>query len=369
MNYIITGKNYTSPLIKSFAGQNGYKVLTEEELIKSDITFTDQDKIYCPDETTVPHLQPRMIPQRWHKLETVKNKFRCREILRPLYPDFYFREVSINELENITLPQGKKFIIKPQKGFFGVGIREIDANSDLKKLAEEIRQEIAANIQTFSPEVFTASDFIIEEFVQGEEYSFDLYYNDQGQPVFTNMCHHPQAKDPAYFHVLYYTSAQIYERFYQQVHEIFTEFNRNLGLQNMPVHAEFKEQDGRLVPIEFNVPRFGGFGLADLPYYAFGENPFLHFFQGTSPAWPEIFSARKDKYYGWVLCYNGKNIDTSKYKPDYDKVKQDLGKVLFFDTLDYKNNPVFAVAYVELSSQAEIDKILSLDFDKYFVRG
>jgi ATP-grasp domain len=46
-----------------------------------------------------------------------------------------------------------------------------------------------------------------------------------------------------------------------------------------PIHAELKLMKGELFPIEFNPMRFGGLGLGDLSYYAFGINPYKYYFE------------------------------------------------------------------------------------------
>lgn len=365
MNYIITGKAFTSPLIKKLSENSNYRVISEEELKNSSILFSEEDKIYCPEETSVPFLEKGMKLDRWEKLQLIKNKHQCRILLKNLYPDFYFKTLSLENLANEVLPPAKKFIIKPQKGFFGVGVREIKSDSDLKKVAQDIKNEILKHIKIFSKDVFTSNDFIIEEYVNGEEYSFDIFYNEQGQVVLTSFCKHPLPKHIEYFHLLYYTGKQIYEKFYNQVIEIFTEFNKTLNLKNIPIHSEFKEQNGKLVPIEFNVPRFGGFGLADLPYYAYGENPYQNFFESKSPDWNKIFKTN-NKNYGWVLCYNGNNLDLDKFEPDYDKLQKQIGNVLQLHKLNYKTNPAFALVFVEFDNKNQIEKTLEIDFKDFF---
>ncbi len=366
MNYIITGKNFTSPLINKFKEKADFNVFSEGELNNSKLFFSDNDKIYCPDETSVPFLMPKISKSSWDRLEIVKNKYQCRILLQDIYPDFYFKSVDIENLVNEKLPKNKKFIIKPQKGFFGVGIREINSNSNLKDITSDIQDEISKQVKLFSKDVFTENNFIIEEFITGDEYSFDLYYNEEGEPILTSFCRHPISKHEEYFHVLYYTGKKIYKKFHNQVIAIFKEFNKTLNLKNMPIHAEFKEHKNKLIPIEFNVPRFGGFGLADLPYYAYGQDSFKHFFEGTSPQWQNIFENSGDENFAWVLCYNGSNIDLDNFEPDYDKLTAELGDIVHLNKIDYKKNPVFAIAYIKLEDENHINKILSLDFNNYF---
>jgi len=270
-------------------------------------------------------------------------------------------------LEFKNLPIGKKFILKPQKGFFGIGVKIIDETSDLKKIVEEIKMEIQNKTKYFSEDLVTNNDFLIEEYINGAEYAFDLFYNENGRPIVTNLCYHPMSKNTDYFHQLYYSNQEIYYKFYDQLLEIFINFNKTLKIKNLPIHAEFKEQNGKLIPIEFNVLRFGGFGLADLSYYGFGLEPYECYFENKNPDWNKIFQKHKNKYYGWVLCYNGIGIDIKKYEPNYERLKKDLGKILYFHVIDYTKNPVFAVAYVEKTSKLELEKILELDFLNYFI--
>jgi hypothetical protein len=285
-----------------------------------------------------------------------------------MYPQLYYNKININDVPKFILPNiNKKYFIKPQKGFFGVGVKQIDHKTDLSKLTKQLKKEIKQGGQFFSNEVFTADDFLIEENIEGEEYTFDLFYNEQGKPIIVSFCHHPMSAIKDYFHLLYYTYPGIYKKFAVQVKEIFTQLNETLNIKNLPIHAEFKEQQGRLVPIEVNIPRFGGFGLADLPYYAYGVNSFNCFFEGAEPDWDKILPKHEGKYYGWVLCYNGINVNLEKNSPNHNKLKKDLGGILNYYTLDYKTNPVFGIAYVKKYSKKSIEELLKIDFKKYFV--
>ncbi len=367
MKYIITGKNFTSPLFDGYKTKAGFVVMTEGRLQSSDICFGKKDKIYAPDETSVPIILGKIADEETRdKVDNIKNKYKCRLLLKSIYPDFYFERVTIDKLPFVKLPKNKKYVIKPQKGFFGAAVREIDSTTDLKKIAKELKKEIQKSSDFFSKDVFTKDDFLIEEFIGGEEYTFDVFYDEQGSPIIVNFCHHPMSKIKDYFHLLYYTCDKIYEKFSGQILKIFTHFNRTLGIKNLAVHAEFREKQGRLIPIEWNVPRFGGFGVADLPYYGYGIEPFEYFFAGKKPDWKKILKQHQGKYYGWVLCYNGIGINLEKHKPDYGKLKKDLGNVLHFYELDYKKNPAFGIAYVEKRSKEELNKLLAIDFRDYF---
>src|SRR5262245_4671264 len=55
--------------------------------------------------------------------------------------------------------------------------------------------------------------------------------------------------------------------------DFFTRLNDSLGARSFPIHAELKLDGGRFMPIELNPMRYGGFGLADLTWHAFGFDP------------------------------------------------------------------------------------------------
>lgn len=369
MKYIITGNNYTSPLLSELKYQQGYKVLSESDLNLSNVEFKEDDYIYAPDETSVPAVLKKYASRTVRqKIDQIKNKVQCRVLLQDVYSNFYFTAITLDKLPTLKIPLGKQYIIKPQKGFFGIGVKIIDSTTDLDKLTQELKSEIQKNGLFFSPQVFTDNDFLIEQYIDGDEYTFDLFYNNDGEPVITNFCHHPLSAIQDYFHLLYYSGEEIYHTYSKQVVDLFTTLNQKLHVRNLPIHAEFKENNGRLIPIEFNVPRFGGFGLADLPYYGFGVNPYQHFFDSTAPHWESIFQNHQYKYYGWVLCYNPIGFDLKEYQPDYVKLKWDLGKILHFEKLDYKVNPVFAIAYIAKNSKVDFAEITGLDFRKYFTK-
>jgi len=84
----------------------------------------------------------------------------------------------------------------------------------------------------------------------------------------------------AYFRTLYDTSQSIYAHFSGMVIDFFQSLQkRGINLKNFPVHAEFKVIGTRLIPIEINLYRFGGYGLADMLHHACGINPYETYFE------------------------------------------------------------------------------------------
>jgi hypothetical protein len=211
-------------------------------------------------------------------------------------------------------------------------------------------------------------EMILEEFIDGEEYAVDMFYNSQGEVVITDITHHPLPHKQAYFHSIYYTSAQIFKDFYAPLKQFFQDFNQHLGLRNFPIHAEFKGTPQKLLPIEMNPLRFGGFGLADLPFYMTGLNPFKAFFSDEQINWENFWNGHPTEHYAWVLGYKGTEIIDTQVIPNHQKFKDYLGKILHYTPVDHLKHPVFAMAYVELSDSKRVDEIKDTEFNEFFLK-
>ena len=85
------------------------------------------------------------------KIDSIKNKYECRKLLKGMYPKLYFKAIKIDRIPNLVLPDAnRKYFIKPQKGFFGIGVKKIDQNTDLVKLTKELKGEIDKGSKYFS---------------------------------------------------------------------------------------------------------------------------------------------------------------------------------------------------------------------------
>ncbi|MDD3563379.1 MAG: ATP-grasp domain-containing protein, partial [Candidatus Cloacimonetes bacterium] len=171
MNYIITGTTYNGKYID--APEAGTQVLSREELAQSKLRFQKSDKVYVPSETALSTVIERMDDSEGVAgINKLKDKYLCREALKALYPDFYFAKCKLEEIPQLDT-MGKKIVIKPLRGFFGTGVRFADADTDLDALKEEISSEVAENSRFFPESVLTKDEYVVEEFIAGEEYAVD----------------------------------------------------------------------------------------------------------------------------------------------------------------------------------------------------
>jgi biotin carboxylase len=125
------------------------------------------------------------------KIEQFKNKARFRELTRSLSPDFFFKEVGIDELKLIKIDQiPMPFIIKPNVGFFSMGVHKVSNGEEWLQAIDAIQAEIDHMDSLYPDEVLNTASFIIEQCIEGEEFAVDAYFNATGEPIILNILHH-----------------------------------------------------------------------------------------------------------------------------------------------------------------------------------
>ncbi len=380
MNYIIIGKGYISELVTKILtegkdkdkieikGEDEVKVISEEDFRGSSLILKTGNKVYAPTESALEIILERSEDIVFkNAVNMLKDKYKFRELMSNLYPDFFFTKTTIDELEGIKLDRGKKYIVKPTKGFFGTAVKVLNKKNNISEITKEIRNELKKSSHYFPESILSKNELIVEQFVEGEEYAVDMYFNEKGNPEIMNIYHHPLPEKSEYFNVLYYTNKDIFDRFYDRLKTIFIELNQHLNITNFPIHAEFKLENDTLIPIEMNPLRYGGFGLSDLTYHAFGFNPFNAFFNNLKPDWQQIWEIRNEHHFGWVLGYNGTNINVETHTPNDEAYLHYLGETLHYVKIDHKKNPVFSIAYVKDNCPISLQRFLKIEFNDFFV--
>ncbi|MDD3236211.1 MAG: ATP-grasp domain-containing protein [Candidatus Cloacimonetes bacterium] len=367
MNYIITGTTYNGKYVDSH--EAGMRVLSCEELAQSDLRFSETDKVYVPSETSLSTVMQHMDnPSCVAGINKLKDKYLCREALRSLYPDFYFAKCKLDEISQADILE-RKIVIKPLKGFFGTGVRFADSSTNLDALKAEIRKEVTENSRFFPESILTKDEYIIEEFIEGEEYAVDMFYDELGKAVITNIYHHPVSEIPDYAHLMYYSNKELFDNYLETFIRFFNEFGASLKLRNFPIHAEFKLRGTEFVPIEFNPMRYGGFGLADLTFNSYGYQPIAAYFNNQAPNWEAIWISRQTYSYAFILAYNGKGIDLNSHAPEHERFRKYLkqyAELMDYVKLDFRKNPVFAIAYIRSDDYTQMLQLLSTEFADYF---
>ena len=345
------------------------QIVSKDELRENpSLRFEQGDKIIISTETVLDDvLQHLDDPEKQKLISTLKNKVECRQMLTTLFPDFYFKEISIPDLAALELDPNERYFVKPIKGYWGSAAHPLDSYTNRQELMDEITRQLQIRTDIFSDHVVAKDRLIVEEFIDGEEYAVDMFFNEDGKPIITNICYHPLPKKLEYLHVVYYTSYDVFHLLYDNLVQFFTQLNGTLHAKNMPIHGEFKLHKGKLTPVELNPLRFGSDGFADLSFHAFGFNPFLCFANNCSPDWEMVWRGREEKVYAFYLGYNGSDLDTRKYRPDFRNFRNLFSNILADTAMNYQSTLAFSVMYIEENSLDRINELLEVEFNEYFV--
>lgn len=144
------------------------------------------------------------------------------------------KELTIPELESLQLDPAERYFVKPIKGYWGSAAFPLDRDTDRQALTLELTRQLQICTGLFSDQVVARDRLIVEEYIDGEEYAVDMFFNGDGKPVITNICYHPLPKKLEYLHVVYYTSYEVFYRLYDTLFEFFVELNKTLHARGIP---------------------------------------------------------------------------------------------------------------------------------------
>ncbi len=381
----IIDKPYVSDLLIDTINRNEYKVLKNDCSLKSgdyDILFDDNQMIeaykankllYLNSENSIDWIINKLpfsdLPEY---IRVFKNKYLFRELIGNIYPDFYFREVNLKDLKSIDIETIKKpFVIKPTVGFLSMGVYTIRKNEDWEKTIEEIMDDVIKFKDVFPKEVIDTNKFIIEEYIDGTEYAFDAYYNNEGKPVIINILKHVFASSEDVSDRLYITSKEIIEEYQKRFQSFLEQIGEMINMKNFPLHVEVRVKDNTIIPIEINPVRFAGWCTTDIAYYAYGINPYEYLMEAKEPDWKNILTNKEGKIYSLVIMDKPKSIEAKNIKGfDYDKLASKFEKILEMRKTDINKYPIFGYLFAETRKEnySELENILKNDLTGFIIK-
>lgn len=382
----ILEKPYVSDLLTKTLRLNRYPVLNNEvaaELSDKDINLISTSQfvtsykskpaqpIYTNSENAINwidnNLEFSALPQG---IRLFKDKVAFRRMLADLHPDFFFKEIKFENLDDIdptSLPL--PCVLKPAVGFFSLGVHMIESLEGWQKAVTAIKNDVEKIQSMYPAKVLEVDRFIIEQCLEGEEFAVDAYYNNDGEPVILNILGHFFASSEDVSDRVYYTSVDIINKYRDSFSKALKEAGKSTEIKNFPIHAEIRvAKDGSLGFIEINPMRFAGWCVTDLAYYAYGINTYEYFMSGKQPDWNKITEIRKDKIYCMVIGEIDNSIDRSKIRSiDYDGFKALFKKPLALRRIDYKQHPLFAFMFAEFAKKdlPDLKALTKADFTKF----
>lgn len=307
----------------------------------------------------------------FQKIDMFKDKSKFRDLLSNLYPDFFYKKVEYHEIRSLDISLiPKPFIIKPNVGFFSMGVYKIASDEDWASAKNKIENEIIKIKKLYPGEVVDFNSFIIEECIDGEEFAIDAYYDSNGEPVILNILEHTFSSDSDVSDRVYITSKDTIQNNISDFSKFLKKVGSLSNVRNFPCHIEIrKNSSGNLMPIEINPMRFGGWcTTADFTFYSYNFNPYLYFYNQLKPNWDELLKNKDDKVYALVVLDNSTGIDLEYIKSfDYKKLLSDFSNPLELREIDYKKYPVFGFLFTETLKQDyhELENILNSDLKEY----
>ena len=328
--------------------------------------------IYSNSENVISWVENNLnftkLPQQ---IEVFKDKIKFRELLKDVYPNYFFKGIAYEELASLSVDNLKfPFIIKPSVGFFSLGVHKVDEPSEWPDILTKIQNEIN-HIKGFYPtEVLNTNNFIIEECIEGEEFAIDCYYNSNGEAIILNIMHHIFSSGKDVSDRIYSTSKDIIETNISIVQKLVNTIGLKANLSNFPIHIEVRiDKNGVIIPIEVNPMRFGGWcTTGDISNYAYGVNSYEYFLNQKKPNWNDILKSTEGKIYSLVLLDNNSGFDSSKIKSfNYQQLLSDFEKPLLLRKIDFNKFPIFGFLFTEttIGKETELTTILTSNLTKY----
>ncbi|MCP4142724.1 MAG: ATP-grasp domain-containing protein [Chloroflexi bacterium] len=373
-----TSKKYNFPIVDTRAARDfglgaDDNLLSEKETI-SQLRANPNMRIYATSENAIGWIADNFafsdLPK---KTEFFKNKTRFREMMRLMLPNFYFQEVVFEALDSLIINDiPLPFIIKPNVGFFSLGVHKVNTIEDWEATKSAIKAEVAERDESYPDEVLNTTSYIIEEYIEGEEFAFDAYFDEEGAPVILSIFHHLFSSGDDVGDRIYTTSKTIIEENLADFTEWLRQIGKMVEVRNFPVHVEVRRTaKGEIAPIEINPLRFGGWcTTADMTAAAYGFNPYSCYFENKRPNWDDILSTRTGLYYSMIILDNSTGYSNEEIAYfDYDAVLARFKNPLELRKLDHKQFPIFGFLFTETHEDnfAELEWILKADL-REFVR-
>ncbi len=378
---IILEKPYVSDFLIDTINKNNICVLDNEiarvypvfkNLISTkeavDKYKNENELIYTNSENAISWIDENLHDSKLNEfIKISKDKAKFRNAIKSIYPDYYFCEVSKDELKKLN-PQNLKFplILKPSVGFLSFGVYPVNNIDEWNKVILNLDKDIEKFASVFPENVVNTQKFLIEEMIEGDEFALDAYYDNNGCATILNIYKHPFFDASDVSDRAYYTNKEIIEKYCDKFKLVLDKISSCIGYKNFPFHLELRANENNIIPIELNPMRFCGWCITDMAYSAWGINVYEYFLNQKKPNWENILKDKDNSYYYFTMADIPSMIKNEEIKNiDYEKYLKNISNPLVVRKIDYKNNPVFAIVFAKCDSLDEIKNILKLKMEDF----
>lgn len=322
---------------------------------------TDGELFYSNSENTIHWIHENMPTSHLSTMIALcKDKVAFRKRIQPLYPHYYFRECSLEELTNLSADEILyPVVLKPAVGFLSLGVYAVRNAKEWRAAVAQTHADMKRVNELFPPDVVDTTQFLIEALIEGEEYAVDAYFDANGTATILNIFHHPFSDAHDVSDRLYYTSKHIIETYLQSFTEVITRIGKIGDFRNFPFHIEMRVNNGSIIPIEMNPLRFCGWCITDIAYHAWGINSYTMYCAQQQPDWKTILAQHDESMYYFAIAEIPTDIDKDAIRAiHYEPLMHIVSHPLELRKIDYRNNAIFAIVFARTDDSKEIDTLL-----------
>lgn len=296
-----------------------------------------------------------------------KDKARMREALAPLNPDLFFKTCTASELPSLDFSQLRlPFVLKPSVGFCSMGVYAIQSRADWDAALADIDRSAATWRSRYPESVVGIQEFVLEGYVEGQEYAIDAYFDAEGRARVLNVFRHDFSSAADTSDRMYLTSADIVRSCAPLFASWLDDVNAIVGVRDFPVHAEVRVRDGRVTPIEVNPLRFAGLGGTDLSLHAYGFRTYEAYLNDAPPDFDEVLAGKEGKVFSMSLLNPPAGADPAAGF-DYDALTARFSRVLDLRRFDAARMGAYGFLFLETdeSSAGELDFLRDADLKEF----
>jgi carbamoylphosphate synthase large subunit len=339
-------KDLQIPIVKTKAAENilsstGYNFISEADAIR--IIQSEPETILYTNSENALHWVEKNLPgsELSRRIDLFKNKVLLRDLLKDLYPNYFYEKISYNDLIKRNLPELKyPLIIKPAIGFFSIGVQQVNSEEQLNGAIEAIKKEVDEFLNVYPGEVLNTDTFIIEEYISGDEFAVDVFYNKTGKPVILNIMKHLFASDEDVSDRVYISSKEIIERYSDHFYSFLEETGKRAQVKNFPAHVEIRiNTHGEIIPVEINPLRFGAWcTTADFAGIALNTNTYENLWLQKEPDWNIVFKGKEDSIFSMMVLENSTGVPAKDIQSfNHAECQKLLSNILEYRETDYNN--------------------------------
>ena len=353
---------------KMVAEGHALNLLNDEEFVAE---YQKRGRLYTMSENALGWLVKNLPDKELlEKIALLKDKATFRRICQDMYPDFFFCEEEIVKLNNIN-PDGLTFplVLKPSVGFLSAGVHVVSNADEWNAAIRDIQANFHKVSAQFPEFVIGTQKFLIEEYIKGEEYAVDTYFDENGNPTILNIFHHRFANESDTSDRLYCSSRALYDQYEESFMNFLVQLNKVLQLHDFPMHIEFRYDGKKAIPIEINPLRFAGFCLNELQTHISGLHPIVAYLENIHISKEEMWQGKEKDTYSFLVLERPSDAAPEE-RFNEQKFREDMMDVLELRPLADPTVGVAATAFIRTDDahKAELEHILHLDMRDYMMK-